>query len=86
MLQQWIAQIYSWLNDAIKHVYGDNKCNGSSCVIYEEGLFSEHVDSSGDKDWHKNFSRSSRDLGGRRMSMDDYDKPNIRRLSLTGAE
>jgi hypothetical protein len=30
--------------------------------------------------------RSSRDLGGRRMSMDDYDKPNIRRLSLTGAE
>jgi len=27
--------------------------------------------------------RSSRDLGGRRMSMEDFDKPNIRRLSLT---
>ena len=25
------------------------------------------------------------DLSGRRMSMEDYDKPNIRRLSLTGA-
>lgn len=30
--------------------------------------------------------RSSRDsTGGRRMSMEEYDKPNIRRLSLTGA-
>ena len=30
--------------------------------------------------------RSSRDsAGGRRMSMEEYDKPNIRRLSLTGA-
>jgi len=29
--------------------------------------------------------RSSRDsTGGRRMSMEEYDKPNIRRLSLTG--
>ena len=48
LLQQRIAQIYSWLNDAIKHVYGGNKWNGSSFVIYEEGLFSEQVDSSGD--------------------------------------
>jgi len=30
--------------------------------------------------------RSSRDsTGGRRMSMEEYDKPNIRRLSLTGS-
>jgi len=29
--------------------------------------------------------RASKDLSGRRMSMEDYDKPNIRRLSLTGA-
>ena len=30
--------------------------------------------------------RSSRDsTGGRRMSMEEYDTPNIRRLSLTGA-
>ena len=29
--------------------------------------------------------RSSRDsTGGRRMSMEEYDTPNIRRLSLTG--
>jgi len=28
--------------------------------------------------------RASKDPSGRRMSMDDYDKPNIRRLSLTG--
>ena len=31
--------------------------------------------------------RSSRDsIGGRRMSMEEFDKPNIRRLSLTGAK
>ncbi len=31
--------------------------------------------------------RSSRDsTGGRRMSMEEFDKPNIRRLSLTGAQ
>jgi len=30
--------------------------------------------------------RSSRDsIGGRRMSMEEFDKPNIRRLSLTGS-
>jgi len=29
--------------------------------------------------------RASKDSSGRRMSMEDYDKPNIRRLSLTGA-
>jgi len=29
--------------------------------------------------------RASKDFSGRRMSMEDYDKPNIRRLSLTGA-
>jgi len=29
--------------------------------------------------------RSSKDSTGRRMSMQDYDQPNIRRLSLTGA-
>lgn len=29
--------------------------------------------------------RASKDLSGRRMSMEDYDRPNIRRLSLTGA-
>ena len=30
--------------------------------------------------------RSSLDsAGGRRMSMEEYDKPNIRRLSLTGS-
>lgn len=28
--------------------------------------------------------RASKDFSGRRMSMEDYDKPNIRRLSLTG--
>lgn len=30
--------------------------------------------------------KSSRDMTGRRMSMEDYDKPNIRRLSLTNPE
>jgi len=30
--------------------------------------------------------KSSRDMAGRRMSMEDYDKPNIRRLSLTNPE
>jgi len=30
--------------------------------------------------------RASRDMSGRRMSMEDYDKPNIRRLSLTNPE
>jgi len=30
--------------------------------------------------------RASRDMQGRRMSMEDYDKPNIRRLSLTNPE
>jgi hypothetical protein len=29
--------------------------------------------------------RASKDSTGRRMSMEDYDRPNIRRLSLTGA-
>jgi len=29
--------------------------------------------------------RASKDLSGRRMSMEDFDRPNIRRLSLTGA-
>lgn len=28
--------------------------------------------------------RASKDFSGRRMSMEDYDRPNIRRLSLTG--
>jgi len=30
--------------------------------------------------------RASRDMSGRRMSMEDYDRPNIRRLSLTNQE
>merc|ERR1711981_513766 len=30
--------------------------------------------------------RASKDSTGRRMSMEDYDRPNIRRLSLTGAK
>merc|ERR1712029_314977 len=30
--------------------------------------------------------KSSKDMSGRRMSMEDYDEPNIRRLSLTNPE